>query len=370
MNFRQIVSKPIFGIVGIWAGSQTFFFLFFGVRWAGDSGRYVEAARNILDGVPLFREQWYYLSYEWLLVPIFSLGGGMKAVVFTQCVLSLIGAFFLYGMGKNMFSKTVGLAAASAYLIHPSIQRWNYYVLTENLATCALIIVIGSAMFCRETRWAKTTLIPAALVLALVRPETLLFLLPVSVYLLKFPFSWSIFNGAFLMVISLSLWWIRPGSPEAFGLLSHWEKGTYIWGYPGIGGPKILIDKGSEGVGAGLVQLLWADPLWGLRVLGLRVYYFLFPIRPYFSGLHNWAALGSSLGVYALALWGSLSMKSRELKLIRGILLVQMGLVAVTWSDWDSRWLDRVMPLLILLAAGGGQAFWKSFEIKRQKIIS
>jgi hypothetical protein len=367
MNFHQIISKRILWIVGIWAGSQTVFFPLFGIRWGGDSGRYVEAARNILSGVPLIREQWYYLSYEWMLVPIFSLGGGLMAVVFTQCVLSLIGAFFLYGMGKNMFSQTAGLAAAIAYLIHPSIQRWNYYVLTESLATNALIAVIGLALFCRKSKWANTALLPAALVLALVRPETLLFLLPVSLFLLEICFSWSSFSGAFLMVIVLSLGWIRTGSSEAFGLLLHWEKGTYIWGYPGIGGPKRAIVGAEGSVGASIVQLLWADLLWGMKVMGLRVYYFLFPIRPYFSGLHNWAALGSSLVVYALALWGSLSTKSRELKLIGGILLVQMGLVAITWSDWDSRWLDRVTPLLILLAAGGGEALWKSFGIKWYK---
>jgi hypothetical protein len=267
MNFNQMVSRHILWILGIWAVSQTVFFLLFGVRLGGDSGRYVEAVRNILNGVPLFREQWYYLSYEWMLIPIFSLGGGLKAVVFTQCVLALLGAFFLYGMGKNMFSPAAGVAAAIAYLIHPSIQQWNYYVLTESLATCALISVIGSAILSRETKWAKMTLIPAALVLALVRPETPLFLLPVSLYLFDFRVSWSSFNGVFLTVVALSLWWIRPGSSEAFGLLSNWEKGTYIWGYPGIGGPKILIDKGSEAVGTGIIQLLWADPFWGLKVL-------------------------------------------------------------------------------------------------------
>ena len=370
MNFLRIVSKQPFWIVGIWASSQTAFFLFFGVRWGGDSGRYVEAAQNILNGVPLSREQWYYLAYEWMLVPIFSLGGGLQAVVFAQGLLALIGAFFLYRAGQTMFSPAAGVAAAIAYLIHPSIQRWNYYVLPESLATCALISVIGSAILSRETQWAKTALIPAALVLALVRPETPLFLLPVSLYFLESRFSRLTFIGALMTGIVLTWWWIRPGSPEAFGLLSHWEKGTYIWGYPGIGGPNLTIVRGSkETVGTGIIQLFWADPLWGLRVMGLRVYYFLLPIRPYFSGLHNWAALGSCGGVYVLAWWGALSLKGREWKLIGGILLVQLGLVALTWSDWDSRWTDRVMPLLILLAAGGGTAFWRFLGTNRQKAV-
>jgi hypothetical protein len=291
-------------------------------------------------------------------------------VVFAQCLLALIGAFFLYNAGQKMFSPAAGVTAGIAYLIHPSIQRWNYYVLPESLATCALISVIGSATLSRETQWAKTALIPAALVLALVRPETPLFLLPVSLYLLESRFSRLTFIGALLMVIVLTLWWIRPGSPEAFGLLSQWEKGTYIWGYPGIGRPDISINPGSKGsVGTHIMHSFWADPLWGLKVMGLRVYYFLLPLRPYFSGLHNWAALGSSIGVYALALWGSFSLKGREWKLIGGILLVQIGLVALTWSDWDSRWTDRVMPLLILLAAGGGTAFWRSFGFNRHKAV-
>jgi hypothetical protein len=370
MFFRQNNQNYIIWIMGIWAGSLTIFFLLFGVRWGGDSGRYVEAARNILNGVPLSRQQWHFLAYEWMLIPIFSLNGGLKSVVFTQCILALVGAFVLYGMGKKLFSPTTGLAAATIYLIHPSIQRWNYYVLPESLATNALISVFGLAILSREKKWAKTALIPTAMVLALVRPETLLFLMPVSVYLLGFRFSWSSINGVILMAISLFLYLIRPESPEELGLLSQWKKGTYIWGYPGIGGPNMAIGIGEQGsVGAGIIQLLWADPVWGLKVLGLRVYYFLLPIRPYFSRPHNWVALGSSLGIYALALWGSLSKKRRELKLIGGILLVQMVFVALTWSDWDSRWLDRVMPLLILLAVGGGETFWRSFGLNRHKTI-
>ncbi len=189
--------KCIFGIVVVWAGSQAVFFLFFGVRWGGDSGRYVTAAQNILDGVPLLPEQWHYLAYEWMLVPIFFMKGGLKTVVFTQCILSLVGALVFYGMGKKIFSPTAGVAAAIAFLIHPSIQRWNYYILTESLATCALITVIGSAILIRETKWAKITLIPAALILALVRPETFLFLFPVSLYLMEFRLSRSSFSAAF-----------------------------------------------------------------------------------------------------------------------------------------------------------------------------
>lgn len=55
---------------------------------------------------------------------------------------------------------------------------------------------------------------------------------------------------------------------------------------------------------------------------------------------------------------GSIKITSKEVGLIWLLFFVRMGIVAITWSDWDNRWLDRVTPLNTVLTAGGVVSLW------------
>lgn len=333
----------------------------------GDSGRYIEAARSILVGLPLTQEQWSYLSYEAMLAPIFFFGGGPGGVVIAQCVLALAGAILIYTVGRKIFSRAAGLTAALLYLCNLSVQRWNFYVLTEALATTALIAVFASAVLLREEPIRGAALIPAAFVLALARPETPLFLLPVAVYLFSCWRTRLTLWGAGLLMLWLGVWLIRPGSTETFRILEQWHKGTYLWGYPGIGPPDIPgIGIGDSSSVRTVIYFFWHDPGWTIKILALRLYYFLVPARPFYSQAHNLAVMGSMAAVYGLALWGTLQGSKKEVSLVWLLFLTQAILSALIWSDWDNRWLDRVLPLLTILSAGGAVSFWNYFG----KIVS
>jgi hypothetical protein len=161
------------------------------------------------------------------------------------------------------------------------------------------------------------------------------------------------------MILMVAVWMIRPGSPKSFEIIQHWLKGTYLWGYPGIGPPDLHFDPNKDlPLWKWILQFFLFNSLWVLKVISLRVYYFLVPFRPFYSRIHNITVLGISLVVYGLAVWGTLKIERREGTLLWFIFLVQTALVALTWSDPDNRGLDRMMPFLTILAAGGGFAFW------------
>jgi hypothetical protein len=77
-------------------------------------------------------------------------------------------------------------------------------------------------------------------------------------------------------------------------------------------------------------------------------------MRPFYSTLHNLAGLGVQLLAFSLALISSRHYKNKAVLFIWLVFFIQLGLVALTWSDWDNRWGDRMMPLITLLAAAGG----------------
>lgn len=339
-----------------WAVSQTGYWLHFGVRLGGDSGRYVDGAWRLINGTPLTGEQHYYLAYEGLLAPILYAGGGLAGAVALQALLAWGGAVALYDLGRRLFGPGAGLAAALAYLLNPAVQRWNFYVLTETLATVTLIGSLALAVAVREKGWAAIPLLLCAGVLTFSRPEGIFFLLPVILYLLAektgpgFRAGW-VLAGFCGLVMGL-----RSGMTQGFGLSEQWLLGTYIWGYPGIGAPALADPiPGQLPYHQLLAQSLLQDPGWAARLTARKIFYFLIPWRPYFSRFHNLAGLGLQLAAYLLALIGSRPLNKHVL-LLWSICATQLGLTALTWSDWDNRWADRVMPLIGLLAAAGAVA--------------
>jgi len=293
----------------------------------------------------------------------------MGTVVIIQCCLALAGALGLYSLGKVIFSPVAGMAAAATFLIHPFIQRWNFYLLTESLATNALIVVTALAALGKEKKWRIWALLPAAVILALTRPETLFFLLPVSVYFWEGRVSWPTGLAVLFFFFGIGLWYVRPGAAEGFGIIQQWTKGTYIWGYPGIGPPKMgWLDHQPMSLGGHFWTWLVHDPWWVTKVIFLKLFYFFIPIRPFFSSRHNLAAVALTLPVFGLAALGTIGGKKREVLFIWAMVLVQGVLVTVTWSDWDNRWLDRVTPLLILLAGGGASLLWHQSREKITRI--
>lgn len=353
-------------ILGTWLITQTTMGLWLGIRMGGDSGRYIGAAEHLLSGLPLTQEQLHYLGYEALLVPIFALGGGVKTVAIVQCLFALAGAGGLFLLGAAICSRPVGLIAALLYLLHPSIQRWNFYLLTESLATNALVVTAALALTVQAGSAWGLLLWPAAVVLALSRPETALFLLPIILFLWKGKGSFPFWMGIGLSVFLVILGWVRPSMPSAFGVWRHWMEGTFIWGYPGIGPPRGMepLDPVAQGfLWEGMK--LFRDPAWLFKLVALRVFYFFSPTRPYFSRLHNAAAFLSTLFIYVLAIVGTFSGRLKGRLMLWSIIFVQGALAVLSWSDWDNRWLDRITPFLLLLASAGAVSLWNRLAVRR-----
>lgn len=340
--------------------------LWFGVRLGGDSGRYIGAAQNILEGLPLTNEQLHYLSYEYILLPIYALGGGTKTITVVQCFFALAGALAIYLLGKKVFSRSIGLLASVVFLLHPSIQRWNFYILTEGLATNTLLVTTAFCLTAENKITRGGYFFIAAGILALSRPESPVFLIPLTIYLISEKKPLALLWGIALVLLMVGIWVLRPPLAAEFGVWKQWKEGVYIWGYPGVGSPLSSHEEAfrGENVFAWALAMIY-HPIWFIKLSAYKVYYFLLPVRPYYSTLHNLIAVSATFPLYPLAVFGTIKGKRKESMTIWGLIFVQCMLVSLTWSDWDNRWLDRITPFLLLLASGGAAALVKQWKVRR-----
>lgn len=324
--------------------------LVLGTRLGGDSPRYLEAAARLLAGLPLVDKQADFLAYGWLVAAVLSLDGGQAGVVVVQGLMSLAAGLALFLGASRAFGPTAGLAAALAYVLWPDLQRWNCYILSDGPFNSLLATSLGLALLSNRQPWYWLALAPVLGLLVLTRPEGLFFLLPLAAYfgLNRGP------AATVLLLASLGLALLLKGPSPATSaeILEHWGRGTVIWGHAALDHPPALPTAGHSLMGW-LWAALWRDTYNLLVAMGQRAFWFLVHARPFYSLAHNlWAGL-SSLLLLGLALWGALAggEGGRQRALAWMVVLMQLGLCMLTWADWDGRFLTRVTPALLLLAA-------------------
>lgn len=325
-----------------------------GPRLGGDSGRFIEAAQRLLAGQALVDKQADFWAYDWLVALTGAAGGGPWPLIAVQALLSLLAGLVLYWGGSRAFGRAAGLAAAAAYLLWPDLQRWNFYLLSDGVFNSLLAICLGLALWSESRPLAWTGLVPSLLLLALVRPEGALFWLPVAAWrLLRRRYATGLALLTLAGLISLILPLSASGEAE---IVEGWRRGCVIWGYPALDQPLALEEiQAVEGLPLFFWKVFWMDPAGVAELMLRRAFWFLAHARPFYSLPHNLAAAVSSLSLVCLALWGAFTRRGGggHRFLLWAAVLLQLLLSALTWADWDGRFLTRVSPALLLLAADG-----------------
>ena len=112
-----------------------------GVAFGGDTGRYIRAAEQIIlgnfpnypDGVAEINNAQGYMTYNLLLTLLFLLNLDFFSVVIVQIILSALSGLCIFKIGSTIWNKNAGIIALIIFLFYPSIQIFNFYILTESL---------------------------------------------------------------------------------------------------------------------------------------------------------------------------------------------------------------------------------------------
>jgi NAD(P)-dependent dehydrogenase (short-subunit alcohol dehydrogenase family) len=173
-------------------------------------------ALNILEEHP---QPPGYIVYVWLARAVNVLTRDSNAAMVWLGILgSALAVAALYLLGRELWDRRVGLAAALLLCFSPLFWFYGELALPHTVDTA---LVLGALwLLARVRRGDLRAAWPAVAVLALaggVRPQTLVFLLPVALYGL-WPIGWRRLLGAALLGTVLCLGWFLPLIASTGGL--------------------------------------------------------------------------------------------------------------------------------------------------------
>jgi hypothetical protein len=330
-----------------------------GVMVAGDTPRYLDGARNLVEGLPLVGKQPAFKGYIALVALFHWLGLGDAGLVGFQAGISLLAGLCLRSAVLRISgSRAAGNIAMACFVLNPDFARFNAYVLTESVFFAMVICVAGLlTRMAQEDDWGlwAAAALAASLYAASVRPHGwVVFLVSAAALIVRQPGVRSslILGSVTLCALALRVLPVWPRGGRAEGLVTSLEEGWIIWNYS----KWVLPVPGAAQVQnlSSALSYLVANSGSLLELAISRIGIELLHVRPFYSLTHNFAAAAFVLSAYALAavgVWG------QPRSLIRWIWLAifagQCLVVAISYSDWDGRFLLHVLPLVIGFAAMG-----------------
>ena len=346
----------------IWLAFQVVGLMIAGIQFGTDSPRYIDSANALITGVEMDSRAGPYLGYIFL-VSLFQWAGlGLAGVIGFQLLFALVALWAVFDLARNLAgSSWAGFWAALPVATFLDFTQWHRYVLTDSIS--ASITVIGAWMIWRTAQQRRPMLYFAVLLFlvfgALVRPNGWLM---VMVALLTWSLThWpkthqrliSALASVVIMVVVVPLTPSFSVSVDVESPAQQLLEGRVGWGaqetYRDM--PQMQIHETGYG---GVLKYGMSYPIATAALMMERVAWEMAKVRPYFSLQHNLYILAYLVPIYLLVAAGVWALfRSPLTYFILGIFGLHMALVAVTFADWDGRFLLYSWPLLCVLAGSG-----------------
>tara|TARA_Y200000002_G_scaffold256415_1_gene212734 strand:+ start:414 stop:1208 length:795 start_codon:yes stop_codon:yes gene_type:complete len=247
------------------------------------------------------------------------------------------------------------------FLFYPSIQIFNFYLLTDSLFIN--FIIIGFYILIKDLR--LSSIIIGIFLLsytAFIRPFGIIIIPLLYLFLfyvaLKFNKKKIIYILTILSILILiSTLFVIDRLVILLGVPELLLKGHIIWNYNIIDPPYNFDLLSTNNMGAlDLISYIFNYPIYFIKNFLNKLFWFLLRVRPFYSDLHNLFLIGTSLSLYFFA-FISFFNKSNERKeavyfMITFIILKTIT-VLLTVVDWDARFSLPIMPFIFLFASSG-----------------
>lgn len=330
------------------------------VRLGGDSGDYLADADRIRQGQFPSEGRFANVGYSALIAFSQLCGVGLNGVVGFQIAMAALAVGAVFHLAHQLRGRWTGIFAAIALSTNPDIIRWHTYILTDSLYTSFVVLTVWSIQSAQRThRWSFALAVLTVLVTSLLRPNGWLFP-PIAACFWFFRFL----DGRRAAVISvvvlvmtvigvLVLLTVRPGlslSPVD----ANFREGRVVWGDPAT---YIVMPADEVHTGKGLVSVLGyvgRHPVASLKLMSLRIVAELAHGRTFYSTGHNAVITVVLIPMYLLAVVGLFTTLRESLaRLLIAVMAGHLLVVALTWADWDGRFLLYIFPLIAIFAACG-----------------
>lgn len=297
-----------------------------------------------------------------------------EAVVLVQYLLSYLALISLYKSSIRLFNLPWAALITGLYFLgFYMIQFWNLFLYAESLLismTCfslyylikwdkhvlrkwetpIMVLVIGLTFFTKPTGVAILAAMTAVLMKTIWEK--------IEMQKIKVVFtSLVLVSGLVLLNQMLS----------TFGFVNDYLSGEIVYNISNVSDQdyaKYLIMEKPDDLWLPnenhptlirFASLILFNPYYSIKLIGTKLFYFLFYVRPYYSWIHNMMALAVLVPMYVFfvkeIIQGEISV---NLKLFASVyLLVSISSTVLLTVDWHSRFLMPVLPLIFLIGGMG-----------------
>ena len=335
----------------------------FGVRHGGDTFRFLDSATDLAAGRPFHvNTAPFHLGYIGLVAVSQAVGAGQAGIIAFQFVVAALATLALYDIGRQLSGRLVGVLAAGFFVVDVDIARWHVYVLSDSLYISS--VVLATWFVHRAVGRGARTYLDAALVgllAAAIRPNGWIVVLVGAIYWiagtgLRKRTKWA----AACAVL------VCAASAVSIAAFHRYAQAESIQARTGQLPFDDTAAPAEEWIGW-LGYPVRRPPL--ARRAAMRVLVELLHVRPYNSTVHNATVLVLITVTYPLAVVGFMRRRDQPLSYLMGAVIAgHLLIVAVTFWDWDGRYLLYVFPLIVVFAACGATALRPAARIGSARV--
>ncbi|HOG49733.1 MAG TPA: hypothetical protein PKY10_04030 [Lentisphaeria bacterium] len=330
-----------------------------GIRFSGDSYRYISGAEQVLAGEPLTAEQTPYRGYVWVVAACLRSGVGLRGLVVLQIAMALLALLALMAVARRVGGPGLAAVTGAIIALNPDFPVWHTFVMTESLYISAVCLTLWLTLWAmppgRPWRYVPTT---AAIVLfALLRPSGWIMLPAVALFWIghaKWRWPWRLAGGVAVILLFLVLAFGGRGFRQGIsgqGPVDKLYAGEVVWREDlwRVAMPPPNSDDRSY---LGAVAYIARHPIACTHLALRRLAVLFLRIRPGYSAAHNAVLLAVYLPLAFLGTVGAwLGRRRLEVRLAIALVLAHALIVALTFNDNDGRFSLYLVPPLGLLSA-------------------
>jgi len=352
-----------------------------------DAEGFIEAADYIVEHGQLQDIHHLYYSVPILIMAAFRalFPGEVMPILLFQCLLSGLATVALYKSAQKILNSALaGFFTGVIFLVWLDNIHWNITTMTESIALSVSCFVVYALAYWENRIKNMITMTALLIVVFFIRPTSVVVIISAFVYLMAYYWKPLLNRRAVLISITLiATSFIIFGADR---MLAHWDfTGQYLKGNVvtfadivkgrplfhetlSVEPPSSTAFSESDSPIGRVVMFIYENPIHFLKTAGLKIFYLIAFVRPYYSWLHNvylvvWISL---VYMFLVAGWKATSNLPIKLFVLTSIIL-NCGLIGISSVDWDNRFYIPMEPGIVLLAGGGVATLLNRI---RQKILS
>ena len=345
----------------------------YGTRVLMDAEGFIVAADYIVKHGQLQDIHHLYYSVPILIMAAFRalFPGEVMPILLFQCLLSGLATVALYKSAQKILNSALaGFFTGVIFLVWLDNIHWNITTMTESIALSVSCFVVYALAYWENRIKNMITMTALLIVVFFIRPTSVVVIISAFVYLMAYYWKPLLNRRAVLISITLiATSFIIFGADR---MLAHWDfTGQYLKGNVvtfadivkgrplfhetlSVEPPSSTAFSESDSPIGRVVMFIYENPIHFLKTAGLKIFYLIAFVRPYYSWLHNvylvvWISL---VYMFLVAGWKATSNLPIKLFVLTSIIL-NCGLIGISSVDWDNRFYIPMEPGIVLLAGGG-----------------